>query len=179
MSTEQHERTSQTRTRRCTVTQQHCIAGIVMDTDNTPLEGVSVKMYRSSFRQIDQIGSASTEANGQYVAHFDAGSPVLVRYDHLPGGLDNCHPAILSHLSGASNHTLNVVMYKSGRPYQRDDLLDILSAYERLYLIDVSNNVPVAEIRDRYRIGLGMMKGVDEMTEQRHRQVTELYEQDA
>jgi hypothetical protein len=57
--------------------------------------------------------------------------------------------------------------------------LDILSAYERVYLLDVSNNVPVAEIRNRYRVGLGMMKGVDEMTERRHRQVTELYEQEA
>lgn len=159
------------------MTQQHCIAGIVVDTDNTPLEGVSVKIYRSSFRQIDQIGSASTEANGQYVAHFDAGSPVIVRYDHFSD--TPCHPTILSHLSGANDHMVNAVMYKSGRSYQRDDLLDILSAYERVYLMEVSNNVPVAEIRDRYRIGLGMMKGVDEMTEQRRRQVTELYKQEA
>lgn len=159
------------------MTQQHCIAGVVVDTDNTPLEGVSVKIYRSSFRQIDQIGSGRTEANGQYVAQFDAGSPVIVRYDHFSS--ESCHPAILSHLSGANDHMVNAVMYKSGRSYQRDDLLDILSAYERVYLIDVSNNVPVAEIRRAYRIGLGMMKGVDEMTEQRHRQVTELYEQEA
>ena len=159
------------------MTQQHCFAGVVVDTDNTPLEGVSVKIYRSSFRQIDQIGYARTEANGQYVAHFDAGSPVIVRYDHFSS--DSCHPAILSHISGQSDHNVTVVMYKSGRSYQRDDLLDILSAYERVYLIDVSNNVPVAEIRRAYRIGLGMMKHVDEMTEQRYRLVTGLYEQGA
>lgn len=161
------------------MTQQHCIAGVVVDTNNIPLEGVSVKIYRSSFRQIDQIGSGRTEANGQYVADFDAGSPVIVRYDHLPGGLDDCHPAIVSHISGQSDHNVNVVMYKAGMFYERDDLLDILSAYERVYLLDVSNNVPVAEIRSTYRGGLGMMKGVDEMTEHRHRQVTELYEQGA
>jgi hypothetical protein len=161
------------------VTQQHCIAGVVMDTNNTPLEGVSVKIYRLFHRQIERIGYARTEANGQYAAHFDAGSPVIARYDHFPGGLDDCHPAIMSHLSGASNHTVNVVMYKTGRPYERDDLLDILSAYERVYLLDVSSNVPVEKIRSTYRRGLGMMKGVDEMTEHRHRQVTGLYEQGA
>jgi hypothetical protein len=161
------------------VTQQHCIAGIVVDTDNTPLEGVSVKLYRLSFRHIEQIGSWSTEATGQYVAHFDAGGPVIVRYDHFPGGLDNCHPAILSHLSGANDHMVNAVMYKAGRHYERDELLEILAAYERVYLIDVANNVPVAEIRSKYQVGLGMMKGVDEITEHRHIQVTKLYEQEA
>jgi hypothetical protein len=55
--------------------------------------------------------------------------------------------------------------------------LDILSAYEHVYLLDVSNNVPVAEIRRTYRVGPGMMKYVDEMTERRHRQMPELYEQ--
>lgn len=161
------------------MTQQHCIAGIVVDIDNTPLEGVTVKIYRASFRQIDQIGSASTAANGQYVAHFDAGSPVIVRYDHFPGGLDNCHPAILSHLSGTNDHMVNAVMYKAGRGYQRDDLLDILAAYERVYLIDASATVPVEELRDTYRIGLNMMKGVDEMTEQRRGQVIKLYKREA
>jgi len=161
------------------MTKHHCIAGIVMDTDNTPLEGVSVKMYRSSFRQIDQVGSWSTGANGQYVAHFEAGSPVLVRYDHFSSGQGHYHPAILSHLSGANDHMMNEVMSRTGRGYQRDDLLDILSAYERVYLIDASNNVPVAEIRRTYRVGLGAMKYVDEIPEQRYKQVTALYEREA
>ena len=158
------------------MTQQHCIAGVVVDTDNTPLEGVLVKIYRSSFRQIDQIGSGRTEANGQYVARLTL---AVRRSCATIFPASRCHPAILSDLSGANDHMVNAVIYKSGRSYQRDALLDILSAYERVYLIDVSNNVPVAEIRSAYRIGLGMMKGVDEMTEQRYRRVTELYEQGA
>ena len=135
------------------MTQQHCIAGIVVDTDNTPLEGVSVKLYRLSFRHIEHLGSWSTAANGQYVTHFYSGGPERGRYDHFPCGLDNCHPAILSHLSGANDHMVNAVMYKAGRHYERDDLLDILAAYERVYLIDVTNNVPVAEISSRYQVG--------------------------
>jgi hypothetical protein len=161
------------------VTPQHSIAGIVVDTNNAALAGVSVKIYRLSSRQVEQIGYGRTEANGQYVADFDAGSQVIVRYDHFPGGLDNCHPAIISHLSGASSHTVNVVMYKAGEHYEQDELLDILSAYERVYLLDVSRNVPVAEIRTMYRAGLGMMKYVDEITEHRYRQGTGLYDQGA
>ena len=161
------------------MTQQHCIAGVVMDMNNTPLEGVSVKIYRLFSSQIERVGYARTDANGQYVADFDSGSPVIVRYDHFPRGSDDCHPTIISHLSGASNHTVSAVMYKTGRHYERDDLLDILSAYERVYLLDVSSNVPVAEIRSMYQLGLGMMKYVDEITEHRYRQVTRLYEQGA
>jgi len=107
------------------VTQQHCIAGLVVDTDNTPLEGVAVKLDRVSFRHIEQLGSWSTEATGQYIVHFVADGPVIVRYDHFPGGLDNCHPAILGHLSGTNDHMVNAVMYKAGRHYERDDLLVI------------------------------------------------------
>jgi hypothetical protein len=136
-----------------------------------------VKIYRQSGGRMERIGYGRTEPSGQYVANFDAGSPVIVRYDYFPGGLDDCHPALLSHLSGANHHTVNVVMYKVGQYYEQDDLLDILSAYERVYLLDVSLNVPVAEIRNTYRSGLGMMKWVDEITERRYRQVTALYDQ--
>ena len=161
------------------MTQQHSIAGVVLDMNNTPLEGVSVKIYRLRSLQMEQIGYERTEANGQYVANFDPGSPVIVRYDYFPGAMDNCHPTLLSHLSGACNHTVSVVMYKVGLAYERDDVLDILSAYERVYLLDVGRNVPVTEIRSTYRPGLGMLKFVDEITEHRYRRVTELYDQGA
>jgi hypothetical protein len=160
--------------------QQHYITGVVVDLENTPLEGVSVKIYRwLSDQQVEQIGYGRTEANGQYVAAFDAGSQVIVRYDHFPGATRDCHPTILSHLSGASNHTINVVLYKEALFYAQDDVLDILSAYERVYLLDVSRHVPVAEIKNTYRAGLGMLKYVDEITQQRYEQVTALYDQRA
>jgi hypothetical protein len=158
--------------------QQHYIAGVVVDLDNTPLEGASVKIYRClpDWRRMEQIGYGKTEANGLYVAAFDAGSNVIVRYDHFPGAMDNCHPTLLSRLSGASNQTVNVVMYRIGLGYAQDDVLEILSAYERVYLLDVSRPVPVAEINKTYRSGLGMLKYVDDITKQRYEQVTALYD---
>jgi hypothetical protein len=169
-------KTRNKKSERFKVMKRHKIEGVVLDANNNPLEGVSVKIYRLSFRQVDQIGYGRTEGKSGYVAEFDAGSPVIVRYDHLPGGLDDCHPAIVSHISGERDHNVNVVMYKAGRHYERDDLLDILSAYERVYLIDVSRNVPLEEIKSKYRAGLGMMKYVDEITRQRYEQVKGLYE---
>jgi hypothetical protein len=156
--------------------QRHKIEGIVVDTNDNPLEGVSVKIYRSAFRQLHRIGYGRTEGDGGYVAAFEAGSAVTVRYDHVPGGLNDCHPAIVSHISGESDHHVHVVMYKVGRHYEQNELLDILAAYERVYLIDVSQNVPVEEIKRTYRGGLGMMKYVDEITRQRYAQVTGLYD---
>jgi hypothetical protein len=161
---------------RFTVMPRHTIEGVVLDTHHNPLEGVSVKLYRLSYRQIDQIGCGRTGGDGGYVVAFEAGSPVLVRYDHLPGGLDDCHPALVSRLSGEGDQHINVVMCKAGMPYERDELLDILSAYERVYLIDVSRHIPVDEIQRQYRAGLGMMKYVDEITRQRYEQVKQLYE---
>jgi hypothetical protein len=66
--------------------------------------------------------------------------------------------------TGVTEIMTRFVMYKVGMHYERDDLLDILLAYERVYLIDVSCNVPLEEIKSKYRAGLGMMKYVDEIT---------------
>ena len=159
--------------------QRHTIAGVVLDTNHTPLEGVSVQIYRPSFRQLHRIGDGRTDGDGGYVAAFEAGRAVIVRYDHVPGSLDNCHPAIVSPLAGARDHTVNVVMSKVGRSYEQDDLLAILAAYERVYLMDIAQNVPVTEIKRTYRGGLGMMKYVDELTRQRYAQVTGLYDHGA
>jgi hypothetical protein len=156
--------------------QRHKIEGVVLDTNHNPLEGVSVQIYRPSFRQLNRIGYGRTERDGRYIAEFEAGSSVIVRYDHFPGGLDDCHPAMVSHIAGQSDHTVNIVLYKVGRPYEQDELLEILAAYERVYLIDVSHNVPVKEIKSTYRGGLGMMKYVDEITRQRYEQVIGLYD---
>ena len=43
--------------------QRHKIEGGVLDRNNNPLEGASVKIYRLSFRQIDRIGYGRTEGN--------------------------------------------------------------------------------------------------------------------
>lgn len=156
---------------------RHKIEGVVLDMESNPIEGVSVRIYRGTFGQVDQIGEDSTKQDGMYRIRFDGGSPIrIVRCDYLFQGLNSCHPAIVNNISGARNHKINKVMYRVGMGYDRDELLDILSTYERVYFIDVSHNVTLDEIESRYRGNLGMIKYIDEITRQRYNQVIELYD---
>lgn len=145
--------------------QRHKIEGVVLDSQNNPIEGVSVRMYRGPFGQIDQIGEDKTKQDGRYEIGFDGGRPIrIVRYDYLFHGLDSCHPGIVTNISGAQDHTLNKVMYKVGMAYDKDEFLDILSTYERVYFIDVALHVALDEIERNYRGNLGMIKYIDEIT---------------
>jgi hypothetical protein len=156
---------------------RHKIEGIVLDMEGNPIEGVLIRTYRGAFGQVDQVGEDSTNQEGMYRTRFDAGSPIrIVRYDNLLQGLNSCHPAIVNNISGEKNHKINKIMHRVGMGYDRDTLLDILSTYERVYLIDVSHNVTLEEIERKYRGNLGMIKYVDEITRQRYDQVTRLYD---
>ena len=162
------------------MTQRHKIEGVVLDSENNPIEGVSVRMYRGPFGQIEQIGENQTKQDGRYEIGFDGGSPIrIVRYDYLFRGLDSCHPGFVTNISGVQNHTLNKIMYKVGMAYDKDELLDILSTYERVYFIDVSHHITSAEIESKYRGNLGMIKYIDEITRQRYHHVIELYDKRA
>jgi 5-hydroxyisourate hydrolase-like protein (transthyretin family) len=160
--------------------QRHKLEGVVLDSENNPIEGVSVKMYRGPFGQIDLIGEVQTKQDGRYEIGFDGGSSIrIVRYDYLFHGLDSCHPGLVTNISGVQDHILNKVMYKAGMAYDKDELLDILSTYERVYFIDVSHQVTLDEIKSKYRGNLGMIKYIDELTKQRYSQVIELYDKRA
>ncbi len=160
--------------------QRHKIDGVVLDSEYNPIEGVSVRMYRGPFGQIDQIGEDQTKLDGRYEIGFDGGSSIrIVRYDYLFQGLDSCHPGIVTNISGAQDHNLNKVMYKVGMAYDKDALLDILSTYERVYFIDVSHHVTLDAIENKYRGNLGMIKYIDDITRQRYNQVIELYDKRA
>lgn len=157
--------------------QRHKIEGVVLDSENNPIEGVSVRMYRGPFGQIDQIGEDRTKQDGRYEIGFDGGSPIrIVRFDYLFQGLDSCHPGLITNISGVQDHSLNKVMYKVGMAYDKDELFDILSTYERVYFIDVSHHVTLDEIENKYRGNLGMIKYIDEITRQRYMQLIELYD---
>ena len=107
--------------------QRHKIEGVVLDSENNPIEGVSVKMYRGLFGQIDLIGEVQTKQDGRYEIGFDGGSSIrIVRYDYLFHGLDSCHPGLVTNIAGVQDHILNKVMYKAGMAYDKDELLDIL-----------------------------------------------------
>ena len=56
------------------MTPQHRITGVIVDTNNTPLEGVSVKIYCMFDRQVEQIGFGETR---QTVSTSQISTPVV------------------------------------------------------------------------------------------------------
>lgn len=156
--------------------QRHKIEGIVLDKDNKPLSLIWVRIYRG----IEQINDDITGQDGRYELEYNPGEPIsIIRYDDLrPDNFERRHPAIVNNISGNQDHIINKIMPdKVGFAYGQEDLLEILSAYERLYVLDTAANVQNTrrDIFDRYPNNLQMMKPVDSITEQRLQQVLDLY----
>ena len=156
--------------------QHHKIAGRVLDRDDNPVSTVWVRVYREG----EEIGTATTGADGRYEIEFNSGSRItLIRYDHLlTDTFERRHPTIVSHLSGGSDHTINKIMPdRVGSPSQQLDVPETVFAYEYLYLIDTATNLQGIrrELHDRYRENVAMMKPMDPITVQRWQQVVALY----
>lgn len=153
------------------------IEGQVLDRENNPIQSIWVRVYRGNDR-LDRIGQSITDQNGRYELGIDPGSPITIRYDDrrfLPG-TDWTHPAIVTHVSGEKNQNINKVLHNVAEGYSLDELLEILSTYERIYFIDTADLIPLNdEVRTRYPGNLQMIKWVDEFTRQRFEQVSELY----
>ena len=153
------------------------IEGQVLDSENNPIQGIWVRIYRGDHR-LDRIGQHITDENGRFEFGIDPGSPITIRYDDrrfLPG-TDHTHPAIVTRISGEKNQKINKDLQTVGRGYALDELLEILSTYERIYFIDTADSIPLDdEVRRRYPGYLQMIKFVDELTQQRLEQVRELY----
>ena len=150
------------------------IEGQVLDSENNPIQGTWVRIYRGDRRLDYDI----TDQDGRYKFGIDPGSPVTIRYDDrrfLPR-TDHTHPAIVTRISGEKNQNINKVLHTVGRGYALDELLEILSTYERIFFIDVADFIPLDnEVRRRYPENLGQIKWVDALTGQRLEQVRELY----
>jgi len=155
---------------------RHKIEGMVLDRDNNPISHIWVRLYRGA----EEIASESARSDGRYEIEFDSGSPLtLLRYDHLQTDLfERQHPAIISNIAGNTDHRITKVMPgKVGVGYSQAELLEILSAYERLYVIDAASDLQGIrrELYDRYHENIPMLKYVDPITEQRYEQVLALY----
>jgi len=158
--------------------EHHKIEGVVLGKENIPVENVWVRIYRKD----NEIGDNITGTDGRYEVEFDSGSPItLIRYDHLiTDSFTRRHPAIVNNISSERNHNINKVMPdKVGLGYDQYALLEILAAYEQLYVVDVAANVNAGSIRyditQRYKGNISMIKYVDPITELRYKQVLELY----
>jgi hypothetical protein len=156
------------------------VQGMVLDEQGNPAEAVWVRIYRGT----DEIGAGYTAA-GRYEIEFDRGGPLTtIRYDDMRSdAFERRHPAVVSNLSGTEDHNITKVMGAGvGQAYDEQELLELLSAYERLYFVDHAIELEPGTIRrdlyDRYQQNIAMMKHVDPYTEQRLVEVRALYDQE-
>lgn len=161
--------------------QYHKIKGEVLDGKNNPVANVWVRIYSGkNFNVLNEIGSDTTGDDGRYEIEFEVGDPItVIRYDSLQvDSFKRRHPVILSYISGKRDINIDKVMPgKVGSGLDKHALLEILSAYEHIYVIDSVRDLEgiKRELHDRYIQNLGMMKHVDPITEERIRWVKELY----
>lgn len=162
---------------------QHKISGVVLDKENKPLGNIWVRIYRG----VKEVGSSNvTGQDGKYEVEFVRGSPITtVRYDSLTRS-KLWHPAIVTDISGSKDHEIGKVMHATaGSGYSQLEFLEMLSAYERLHVIDQAADLSGirADIRARYVTSIGMMKvvhpieGLRQVTHKRHGLLSELYGQ--
>lgn len=148
------------------------IRGMVVDDNNKPLENATVRLYAlGNFSGISQLCAYKTGRDGKYELDFSAGIPLMIIYD-----CKEMHPTIVTNISGTQDQYLDKVMHRVGMAYARDELLEILSAYERIYFIDIAgHNPPDKALLERHQCSLGMTKYIDDLTERRYREVVAMY----
>jgi hypothetical protein len=126
--------------------QQFRIAGLVLDNDNRPIKGVTVRIYRGS----RVIREAITRADGAYALSFDRGGTITtIEYYG-----SEWNPTTISNISGAKSHTINKVLSKLGEVVSEEQALELLSTFDHLYLISRQNNIAFSEFTRRYGAAL-------------------------
>ena len=151
------------------------IRGVVLDKDNTPMADIWVRIYRGE----KDIGSDFTKKGGAYAITFERGTPIdTVRFDDpRTNPQDRIHPAVVSNLSGQKDHFLSKVMPgKVGIGLSQWEDLEILSSYERLYVLDkeLPRDRLIGELLKRYAENMSMWKPTG-LTVKRYQQLRDMY----
>lgn len=114
------------------------ITGQVVDKDNHPISGVSVKISRGS----EVLDRQRTDKYGQYTLRFASGSPIsALLYECL-----DCYPCAIFNVSGSKDHNITKVIIKEGTALSVNEHSEIEATLE--YLTN-SSNISQAE-REQY-----------------------------
>jgi|GEM_PF-6441487 len=113
------------------------IRGQVVDRENRPVAGVSVKIKRGP----EILDSQRTDKGGSYVLRFPPGSPIsTVLYDCL-----DCYPCTIFNVSGSRDHTITKVIRKRGEALSPDEHAEVKATLT--YLANNSEILPSERAR--------------------------------
>jgi hypothetical protein len=122
--------------------QQNRIAGLVLDTNNKPIKGITVRLYRGS----QLVGESTTLQDGIYSLSFRPGNTITtIEYYG-----SEWNPTTISNVSGSKNHTINKVLYRIGDVASNEQQLELLGSLDKLFLISRQNNLSFNQYMARY-----------------------------
>lgn len=126
--------------------QQNRIAGLVLDTTNKPIKGITVRLYRGS----QLVGESTTLQDGIYSLSFRPGTTITtIEYYG-----SEWNPTTISNVSGSKNHTINKVLYRIGDGASNEQQLELLGALDKLFLISRQNNLSYDQYMAQYGIAV-------------------------
>ena len=155
----------------------HKIQGVVLDKEDIPIADIWVRIYRDA----KIVGVGDTNKDGKYSIEFKEGSPITtIRFDDVhTDPMGRFHPTMVLNLSGKTDHQLNKTMPgQVAHAVGEWGQLEILSAYERLYVLDKDlegEGLSGKELLRRYVRNMDMLKATGNAQE-RYRQIKALYE---
>jgi len=108
------------------------VSGRVLDSGDTPINGVSIQAYRDQ----RAVGAPVISKSGNYKIEFPDGKPLdSVRYDH-----SDWYPAVVQDISGQNSHTIHKTLYRRGEKLSFIAVHQVICDFERLAEIDKRND---------------------------------------
>lgn len=118
------------------------VSGRVLDSDDAPIDGVSIQAYRDQ----RAVGAPVNSKSGNYRIEFPDGKPLdSVRYDH-----SDWNPAVVQDISGQNSHTIHKTLYRRGEKLSFIGVHQLICDFERLAEIDKRNG-QLKENAERFR----------------------------
>jgi hypothetical protein len=107
------------------------VSGRVLDSDDSPIDGISIQSYRDH----RALGPPVISKAGEYRIEFPDGKPLdSVRYDH-----SDWYPAVVEDISGKNSHTIHKTLYRRSEKLSFVGMLQVISDLERLAELDKLN----------------------------------------
>ncbi len=160
------------------------ISGEVSGLDDEKLSAIWVRVYSGLTSLVNTI----TDENGAFSLQIEPNNgPITLRFDSLsPDVMVSYHPEIMDNISSNKDSIIIKVMaHKSAQGFGKYELAQIISNYDKVYVLDAdllgkidpTNTITRPANINRYISMIGMLKHVDERSENELARVTQLYDQ--
>lgn len=153
----------------------------LLDQEGHKLQNAVVRAYggRDAERKVNMLAEGVTDQLGNVTLRLQRGVVFKLRIDG-PEAPFPYFPAVVPSFQADRDARFQRVLFRSALAYDTYELLEILSALEFVYALDQGDGgIGVARypsMWQRYRLAIGMLKFVDDLTRDRYEFVKNLYD---